>query len=159
MCFRNCWYGAIFESHSNNPKLKGDRIGALFRGMVEWMNGIAQYTEYSKIRKIWNILKHGIYRIFLNEEYKEYLKLGMRENIFTKWYSTYFFLWVVGAGQQNFGWWFYISSVATKDIKMCYRNGISPIYSPFGDKFLHLPAPLGLCLNTLRRKHGERRWY
>ena len=46
-----------------------------------------------------------------------------------------------------------------KRYQMCYRNGISPIYSPFGDKFLHLPAPLGLCLNTLRRKHGERRWY
>ena len=22
MCFRNCWYAAIFESHANNPKLK-----------------------------------------------------------------------------------------------------------------------------------------
>ena len=22
MCFRNCWYAAIFECHANNPKLK-----------------------------------------------------------------------------------------------------------------------------------------
>ena len=22
MCFRNCWYAAIFESHANNPTLK-----------------------------------------------------------------------------------------------------------------------------------------
>ena len=22
MCFRNCWYAVIFESHANNPKLK-----------------------------------------------------------------------------------------------------------------------------------------
>ena len=43
----------------------------LFRGMedwrtdgMEWWNGIAEYTEYSKMRNIWNILKHGVYRIF-----------------------------------------------------------------------------------------------
>ena len=29
--------------------------------MAEWRNGMAEYTEYSKI---WNILKHRIYRIF-----------------------------------------------------------------------------------------------
>ena len=22
MCFRNCWYAAIFESQANNPKIK-----------------------------------------------------------------------------------------------------------------------------------------
>ena len=27
MCFRNCWYAAIFESHADNPKLKtGDTV-------------------------------------------------------------------------------------------------------------------------------------
>ena len=26
MCFRNCWYAAIFESHANNPKLKSDHF-------------------------------------------------------------------------------------------------------------------------------------
>ena len=42
MCFRNCWYAAIFESHANNLKLKtGENVSCfelnslvkqLFRG-------------------------------------------------------------------------------------------------------------------------------
>ena len=36
----------------------------LLGGMVEWGNGMAEYTEYSKMRNIRNTLKHGIYRIF-----------------------------------------------------------------------------------------------
>ena len=33
-------------------------------GLTERRNGMAEYTEYSKIRNIWNTLKHGIYGIF-----------------------------------------------------------------------------------------------
>ena len=30
MCFRNCWYAAIFECHANNPKLKTDESVSRF---------------------------------------------------------------------------------------------------------------------------------
>ena len=30
MCFRSCWYAAIFECHANNLKLKTGETGLLF---------------------------------------------------------------------------------------------------------------------------------
>ena len=43
--------------------IKGDSIWRN-GGMMERWNGMAEHTEYSKIRNIWNIPKHGIYGIF-----------------------------------------------------------------------------------------------
>ena len=40
------------------------RTGNHIGGLTEWRNEMVEYTEYSKLRNIRNILKHGIYRIF-----------------------------------------------------------------------------------------------
>ena len=64
-----------------------DEWVTLFGGMEERWNGMAEQTEYSKIRNTRNILQHGKYWIFWNAEYTEYsktrnirisLKRGMR---------------------------------------------------------------------------------
>ena len=56
----------------------------LFGGMIERNGGIAEYTEYSKIRKILNILKRGIYGIFSNAEYTNYSKTRDERRVFKK---------------------------------------------------------------------------
>ena len=49
---------------------------------MEWRNGgITEYAEYSKIRNIWNILKHGKYEIFGNTEYAEHSKTRNIRNL------------------------------------------------------------------------------
>ena len=52
---------------------------------MEWRNGgITEYAEYSKIRNIWNILKHGKYEIFGNTIYTESFKMRNERKVFKK---------------------------------------------------------------------------
>ena len=63
---------------------KGHPIGPN-GGLTEWRNGMAVYTENPKIRNIRNILKDGIYTIFLNKTRNiKILKRRIREKSFKK---------------------------------------------------------------------------
>ena len=68
-CYR-CYLYYGFRSHG--PKRR-DSI-RWHGGRMERWNGMAEHTEYSKIRNTRNILKHGKYWIFWNAEYTEYSK-------------------------------------------------------------------------------------
>ena len=44
MCFRNCWYAAIFECHANNPKLKTGETVSRFE-----LNSLVKQLSRGKI--------------------------------------------------------------------------------------------------------------
>ena len=62
MCFRNCWYAAIFESHANNPKLKTGETVSRFElnSQVKQQFKGESLLEYQKINQAGFILDQKI---------------------------------------------------------------------------------------------------
>ena len=80
------WVSRVVSDWIVESKLNLARVGYcatnIWNGrMMERNGGIAECTEYSKIRNIWNILKHGKNRIFWNTEYTENSKTRNMRNI------------------------------------------------------------------------------
>ena len=99
MCFRNCWYAAIFESHANNPKLKtGETVSRFelnssvkqpFRGESLLENQkinqasliLDQKIEISELQPRINLLFNRLCKVKCRLTRKpEMLKPGNREN-------------------------------------------------------------------------------
>ena len=62
MCFRNCWYAAIFESHANSPKLKTGETVSRFdlNSSVKQLFRGESLLQNQKINQAGLILDHKI---------------------------------------------------------------------------------------------------
>ena len=99
MCFRNCWYAAIFESQTNNPKIKtGETVSRFelnssvkqpFRGesllenqKINWEGLILdQKIEISELQPRVNLLFNRLCKVKCRLTRKpEMLKRGNTEN-------------------------------------------------------------------------------